>query len=174
MESRLVGKGKTFTIIDGVRAKQEPKASDGISSLAVFLVLQKSHVRKGREGRAESLSHLLRWSFQKRYTLVAQPLRMNMLPRNFCATYRFWKRNRTVSTPMQVWQERCSALSSLPPPPCLHDNNQNKKKDAQLDVFLTKIYLCVYWLTFIKQLAQNGLQNTAVTVVVYIHQAVQT
>gem|GEM_PF-5149667 len=40
------------------------------------------HVRKGREGGAESLSHLLRWSFLKRYTLVAQLHRLNRLLRN--------------------------------------------------------------------------------------------
>jgi len=79
-----------------------------------------SRVRKGRPGRAESLSHLPRWSLQKRDTPVAQPLRLNMLPRNFCATSRFCKRKRTVNTFLRVWQERSPARSSLPPPQCLH------------------------------------------------------
>ena len=79
-----------------------------------------SLVRKGRPGRAESLSHLPRWSLRKWDMLVAQPLRLNMLPRNFCATSRFCKRNRTAPTSKRVWQERSPARPSLPPPQCLH------------------------------------------------------
>ncbi len=94
------------------------------------VILCNSHVRKGREGRVESLSHRPRWSFQKRYTLVAQPLRLNMLPRNFCATYRFWKRNRTVFTPLRVWQERSPALTSLPPPQCSPIKNRYASRAA--------------------------------------------
>ena len=89
--------------------------------LLIRSILYNRHVRKRREGRAESLTHLLRWSFQKRDTHVAQPLRMNKLPRNFCETSRFWKRNPTVATPLQVWQERSAALSSLPLPLCMHN-----------------------------------------------------
>gem|GEM_PF-3804496 len=45
-----------------------------------FEVSNKRNVRKGRTGRAEFLSHLQRWSCQKRYTLVAQSHRLNMHP----------------------------------------------------------------------------------------------
>jgi len=83
----------------------------------LFLVATRG--REERDGR--SLCHTFQGSAcKKRDTLVAQPLRMNRLPRNFCVTSRFCKRNRAVFASMRVWQVRSPARSSLPPPRCLH------------------------------------------------------
>jgi len=103
----------------GLRRRSVAKhALQRSTCILAFLLIRTSlcisNVRKGREGWAESLSHLLRWSCQKRYKLVAQPPRLNMLPRNFCVTYRFWKRNRTETLPCRCGKN--AAQASLPFP----------------------------------------------------------
>ena len=110
-------RSRSFLECEMLEAGQEDRNAQKPRSCgaSMFSLANATAVRKGREGRAEFLPHLLRWSFQKRYTLVTQPLRLNSLPRNFCVTYRFWKRNWSDLPPLRVWQVRSPALSSLPP-----------------------------------------------------------
>jgi len=123
------------------------KVCHGGDRLFSFCLGRGCRVRKGKTGRAESLSHLLRWSCQKRYTLVAQSHRLNRLHRNLLRDVPFLAAEPDSLHSLAGVAGTQPARFFLPPPLCLHklkhyqqiitkQTRQTRERRDHVEVFL--------------------------------------